>query len=234
MRLRLLGVLIVALSLGQLAKADSFSYSLGVSLQNTCLPGSVVSIDAFLMNTGSAPIVFAPSFPGGTPSAQGGSVPFAAVDGEGQWSILSSGFSYSNFYSQFAGVTVDPGHVFEFSYGTFQAPTNQAMGTSATPELNFGIEFTDMIEGNLLGICPQECGFNNTPHPTFTLGNATSSSDLTFFQGTVVDRSPVSVPEPPQWEFLTLTLATLAVLLGCRHRNRQLRLAPAKYRFIAS
>src|ERR1051326_9484414 len=100
MQSRLLGVLIVLLSLGQLAKADSFGFSLGVSLQNTCMPGSVVSIDAVLMNTGSTPIVFAPK------GGHSGSVPFASVDGEGQWSILGSGFSYSDFNSQFAGVTV--------------------------------------------------------------------------------------------------------------------------------
>ena len=220
MQSRWLGVLIVALSLGQLAKADSFSYSLGVSLQNTCLPGSAVSINAFLMNTGSAPIVFAPSFPGGTPSAQGGSVPFASINGDGQWSVLSSGLSLSNFYSQFAGVTIDPGHVFEFSYGTFQAPTNQALGTSATPGLNFGIDFTDLIEGNLLGICPQACGYNNTPRPTFTLGNSSSSTDLTYFQGNVVDRSPVSVPEPPLSELAGMTFTALALGICSRQRKR--------------
>ncbi|HEY6184915.1 MAG TPA: hypothetical protein VIW67_21915 [Terriglobales bacterium] len=221
MQSRLLGVLIVLLSLGQLAKADSFGFSLGVSLQNTCMPGSVVSIDAVLMNTGSAPIVFAPK------GSHSGSVPFASVDGEGQWSILGSGFSYSDFNSQFAGVTVDPGHTFQFSYGTFKAPMNQPLGASATPQLNFGIDFTDLIKGNLLGICPEACGFNNTPHPTFTLGNSSSTSDPTFFQGYVVDRNPVSVPEPFPWEFVYMTFAALGMALLYRYNYRP-RLALTK------
>ena len=77
MRFHLLMILAIAVTFGPRANADStFGYSLGVSLQNTVVPGSMISINAFLLNTGSTPIVFAPSFPGGPPSAEGGSLPF--------------------------------------------------------------------------------------------------------------------------------------------------------------
>jgi hypothetical protein len=222
MRLRLLIVLTAALALGQQAKADSiYSYALGLSLQNTCLPGSEVSINAFLLNTGSAAITFAPNFPGGLPSAQGGSVPFLSFnDGDSQWSILNNGFSSPNFFAQFGGVTVDPGQVFQFTFGTFEAPQNQPLGASAIPQLNFGIDFTDSIEGNLLGICPGDCGFNNTAHPIFTLGNTSSNTDLTYFQGTTIDRSPVSVPEPSTWQLTIVALTTTAGFFLYQNKKR--------------
>jgi hypothetical protein len=206
------------LALGQQAKADStYGYSLGVSMQNTIVPGSTVSIEEVLLNTGSLPIVFAPSFPGGPPSVQGGSVPFAAISSGGQWSILDNGFSFGNFFGQFAGVTVAPGQQFQFTLGTFLAPTSQPLGTSATPNLNFGIDFTDTIEGNL--------NENNIPRPSYTLGNAPSSSDLTFFQGVVVNRETVSTPEPP-----TGILGLVAMLVGLAYVLATKRFQPAHTR----
>jgi hypothetical protein len=211
MRLRLLVALTLALGLGQQVRADSvFGYSLGVSLQNTVVPGSLVTMDAILLNTGTLPIVFAPSFPGGTPSAQGGSVPFGAVSADGQWSILGNGFAFGNFAGQFAGVIVAPGAEFQFSIGTFQAPANQPLGTSAMPQINFGIDFTDTIEGNLSAVCPGACTYNNPADPSFTLGAAPGSSGITFFQGVVVDNTPVPVPEPAAWELLGITGIAMA------------------------
>ena len=218
MRTPLLVVMTVALALalGQQARADSgYGYSLGVSLENTVTSSSLVTIDAVLLNTGSQAIVFAPSFPGGTPSAQGGSVPFAGIGAGGQWSVLNNGFSFGNFAGQFAGVTVAPGASFQFSFGTFQAPSNQPLGSSAVSQLNFGIDFTDTITGNLLVGCRGTCTYNNAPNVTFTLGNTPSSSSTTFFQGLVVDSTPVPVPEPAAWEFLGVAAITLA---GCFRR----------------
>jgi hypothetical protein len=204
MRLPLLAVLTVAFALGQQAKADTmYGYSLGVSLQNTVVPGSVVSINAVLLNTGSLPIVFASS-------SQEGSSIFAGVNADGQWSILDNGFSFGDFAGQFAGVTVAPGQTFEFSMGTFLAPTDQPLGTSAMPGLNFGIDFTDSITGNLLGVCPGACDYNNQAHPTYTLGTVPSSSAVTFFQAVVVDKTAIPVPEPFSWELLMLAAIALA------------------------
>jgi hypothetical protein len=94
--------------------------------------------------------------------------------------------------------------------GTFQAPTNQPLGTSATSNINFGIDFTDTITGNLLAVCPGACTFNNAPQLSFTLGNAASSSNITFFQGVVVDKTPTPVPEPTSWELLGIAAIAMA------------------------
>jgi hypothetical protein len=204
-----LGLAILLLAANPVAKADGvYGYAFGISLQNTVVPGSDVTIEAVLLNTGSLPIVFAPSFPGGLPSVQGGSLPFASVGSNGQWSVLSNGGFFGDFSQQFAGVTVAPGQSFQFTFGGFEAPTNQALGTSAMPQPNFGIEFTDTIEGNLLALChPGGCNFDNTPNATYTLGNSSSSSPITFFQGLVVDTGTgriVTAPEPPSGILLLL------------------------------
>jgi hypothetical protein len=219
MRFRLLVLLAVALALGQRAKADaSYDYSLGVSLQNTVVPGSLVSINAVLQNTGTATIVFAPSFTSGTPSAQGGSLPFGGAGTGGQWNILGDGFTFN--FGQFAGVTVAPGQAFDFAFGTFQAPTNQAMGTSATLEINLGIDFTDTITGNLDPVCPGACTFENSPTLDFTLGNNASSSKINYFQAAVPPIVPVvvQVAEPASWELLGFAAVAMA---GCLCRLRR-------------
>jgi hypothetical protein len=209
----ILAVVIVSVSLTFLSPNNAtaspmYGYSFGVSLQNTVVPGSVVSISAGLKNTGDTSIVFPPSFPGGMPSVQGGSTPFAGTNSSGDWSILSNGFTFGpsfgiqDFFVQFENIIINPGDVFSFVFGTFIAPTDQPLGSSADPGLNFGISFTDTIIGNLLGIS-NHYSFNNSPRPFFTLGNQGFTSDLTFFQGLVVDTTtgqiisgPAPIPEP--------------------------------------
>src|SRR6266496_333442 len=204
MWMRFFGIILLVSVLGQPAKADPvYAYSLGVSLQNVCVPGSVVSVDGVLLNTGSAAIVFGP----------GAGSPFAGVSGDGQWNVLSNEFSFGDFFGQFQGISIAPGQGFQFSFGTFHAPLTQPMGTSATPGVNLGIDFTSMIEGNLLGICPGACNYDNQPTITFTLGNSASSSDPTFFQAVVVDHTPVSVPEPSFREMAGF--AIIVSLVGC-------------------
>lgn len=213
MRLRLVVVAGLVLALAGAANADSvYGFALGVSEQNTVVPGSVVSINATLLNTGSTAITFAPSFPGGTPSMEGGSVPFAGVSSGGQWSILGNGFSFGNFFAQFAGVTINPGESFDFALGTFQAPTDQPMGSSGIAQFNFGIDFTDTIVGNLLVDCHPVCSVNNLPNPSFMLGDSASSSDLRYFTAEVAGQGPVNVPEPPAWEMVSL--AAVAMIAG--------------------
>jgi hypothetical protein len=224
MRFPLSSSCLLMLAVAQQAKADlMYGYSIGVSLHNTIIPNTSVSIEAVLLNTGSIPIVFAPGFPGGPPSVQGGSTPFAGLNATGQWSILESGFSFGDFFGQFAGVTVLPGDTFPFAVGTFLAPSNQPLGTTATPAVNFGISFTDTIWGNLLAICPGACSYNNAPTMTFTLGNVASTSDIVFFQGIVVDvEHPVidtgQIPEPSTWLLLTTVIAL--TLTGVRRASR--------------
>jgi hypothetical protein len=219
MRFRVLLLLAATLAFGQWAKADaSYDYSLGVSLQNTVAPGSLVSINAVLLNTGTATIIFAPAFTSGTPSAQGGSVPSGGAGEGGQWNILADGFSFN--LGQFAGVTIAPGQGFAFTFGTFQAPTNQPTGSTATLGVNLAIDFTDTITGNLEAVCPGACTFQNSPTLDFTLGNTASSSSMTYFQATVPPIVPtvVQVPEPASWELFGFTAIALA---GCLLRFRR-------------
>jgi hypothetical protein len=224
MRLHTLLFFAAMLWMGKHARADLlYDYSLGVSLENTVVPGSLVSITAVLLNSGSLPIVFAPSFPGGPPSVQGGSVPFAGIGSSGgEWNVLASGFSFGDFFGQFARVTVAPGNTFQFTVGTFIAPTNTPMGSSARAKLNFGIDFTDTIVGNLESICPGACDYDNGPTLTFTIGSAPSQSDLTFFKGIVVDEANL-VPEPPAW----ILLGTVTAIAAFSVRPRKLISPPS-------
>jgi hypothetical protein len=114
-------------------------------------------------------------------------------------------------------VTIAPGKAYNFAFGTFQAPTDQPMGTSATLEINLGIDFTDTITGNLDPVCPGACTFQNAPTLDFTLGNKASSSNITYFQAAVPPIVPavVQVPEPASWELFGFTAIAI---VGCLRR----------------
>jgi hypothetical protein len=227
MRLHWLAVLGCALALAAPAKADSFyGFILGVSEQNTVLPGSMVSINGVLLNTGSTAISFAPSFPGGPPSTEGGSVPFAGISSGGQWSILANRFSFGDFLAQFAGVTVNPGESFAFTFGTFQAPSDQPLGSYSTAQLNFGIDFADGVTGNLLTDCHPVCNVANLPNPRFTLGNTASNSDMQYFSAQVDGQRPVNVPEPSSWEMLGLAVGAIGMIIVGRQRLKRMVAAP--------
>lgn len=200
-----LGVLAL-LSVSRVYAAPIYGYSLGVSLENVVVPGSIVSIDAGLANTGDTPIFFPPAITGGPPSVQGGSVPFAGANASGDWSILAYDFTFGptfgtqDFFNQFEGVVVNPGEFFGFVLGTFRAPSNQPLGSSATPGFNFGIDFTDTIIGNLLGISGPGFNygaFNNAPTVVYTLGVAAVTSELSFFEGLVVNTATGEVVSGP-------------------------------------
>lgn len=194
------------LSLSHVHAAPIYGYSLGVSLENVVVPGSIVSIHAGLANTGDTPIFFPPTITGGPPSVQGGSVPFAGANASGSWSILANDFTFGptfgveDFFDQFEGAVVNPGEVFGFVFGSFRAPAEQPLGSSATPDFNFGIDFSDTIIGNLLGISGP--GFNygafdNVPTVVFTLGVAAATSEMSFFEGLVVDTTTGQVVSGP-------------------------------------
>jgi len=182
-------------------------YSFGISTEVTITSGEVVFIEASLRNLGDESIVFAPSFPGGVPSVQGGSVPGAGANGGG-WNILSNGFTFGptvgleDFYSQFEGISINPNEELDFILGSFIAPTNEALGQSAISQFNFRLSYTDNIQGTLSGISGSGfdySGFNNTPTVNFTLGTSHSSSTKEYFTGIVVDTSNGSLLSSPNW-----------------------------------
>jgi hypothetical protein len=198
---------LVFVSLNQVYAAPIYGYSMGVSLQNIVVPDSIVSIDVGLANTGNMPILFPSTITGGRPSVQGGSLPFAGANSTGDWSILANDFTFGptfgiqDFFDQFEGVVVNPGEVFSFIFGTFQAPSNQPLGSSATPGFNFGIDFTDTVIGNLLGISGpgfNYSAFDNAPSVVYRLGGAAAASKPSFFEGLVVDTTTGEVISSPK------------------------------------
>ncbi|MDO9102556.1 MAG: hypothetical protein Q7J20_05655 [Candidatus Nitrotoga sp.] len=212
-----LGIL-VFLSLSHVHAAPIYGYSLGVSLENVVVPDSIVSINAGLANTGNTPIFFPSTISGGPPSVQGGSVPFAGANASGDWSILANDFTsgptfgIEDFFDQFEGVVVNPGEVFGFVFGSFRAPSDQPLGSSATPSFNFGINFTDNVIGNLLGI--SGTGFNygafdNAPTVVYALGVAAVTSELSFYEGLVVNTTTGEVVSGPK----TSTILEPSILL---------------------
>ena len=216
-----LGIL-TFLSLSTVHASPLYGFSLGVSLENVVVPNSIVSIHAGLANTGNTPIIFPSTITGGRPSVQGGSVPFAGANASGSWSILANDFTFGptfgvqDFFDQFEGAVVNPGDIFGFVFGTFRAPGNQPLGSSATPSFNFGIDFTDTVIGNLLGISGP--GFNygafeNAPTVVFGLGVASATSELSFFEGLVVDTTTGQVVSGPTISPIPEP-STLLLLLG--------------------
>ncbi|RZL00715.1 MAG: hypothetical protein EOP36_14590 [Rubrivivax sp.] len=198
---------------GHASAAPIYGYALGVSLHQLVVPGQLVNIHAQLMNTGSTPIAFPAQITNGPPSVQGGSTPFGGANAGGQWDILAQGFQFGpsgdvNFFRQFNGVVINPGETFNLVFGHFRAPLGEALGTSATPSIDLGLNFTDSIVGVLdMG----EFGFHNTPVLKFTLATAPSVSKVSFFEGLVFDQvsgqiihkpSAPAIPEPSSiWLF---------------------------------
>jgi hypothetical protein len=231
------------LSLSRVHAAPIYGYSLGVSLENVVVPNSIVSINAGLANTGNTPIFFPSTISSGRPSVQGGSVPFGGGGtSSGDWSILANDFTsgpifgIENFFDQFEGV-VNPGEVFGFVIGTFRAPSDQPLGSSATPRFNFGIDFTDNVAGNLLGISRYGVfnygAFNNAPTAVYTLGVAAVTSELSFFEGLVVNTTTgevisgpatSTIPEPST--LLLLSGGLMGFHLTRRSRGRAASGAP--------
>jgi hypothetical protein len=230
-------VLLAVLALLSLDRAHAtpvYGYAFGVSLVNIVVPGSVVSIEAGLMNTGDTPIVFPSSITGGPPSVQGGSVPFAGAGWGGQWNIGANNFSFGptfgvdDFFDQFEGAVVYPGDVFHFVFGTFLAPIDESLCSVATASFNFGIDFTDTVLGNLLYGAHGVYTFDNTPTVAFMLGGIGITSHLTFFEGQVVDTTtgrifsgPATTPVPEPSTLLPLAsgLAGLGGMAWRRHRR---------------
>lgn len=202
------------------------AYSFGASLDNTVVPGSIVSIEAAIRNTGTDPIVFPFTFSGGLPSAQGGSLPFGGGLGfqGGDWQPVN--FT-QDFFGPFEGVTIAPGATFEYLYGTFEVPAGLAPGASVLEGIGIGIDFTDTIIGNLFLVAG--IPFDNFPILRFTIGETASKSPLSFFDALVVDRSsgqilsgppgfPAPVPAPSTASLLASGLAALGGIAWRQHR----------------
>lgn len=192
-----------------------YGYAFGISLDNIVVPGTLASIQAGLENLGDTPIVFPiqPGFPRAGAGWGRGDGPWSPID------TLKFGPSRSHqlFFQQFSGVTINPGDTFTFILGTFYAPTNQPLGTSSKSGVNCLIDFTDTISGNLLGFSSSiglydYSSFDNSAHPTYTLGATSSNSGFSFFQGLVIDRATGEIiSAPPSF----VSEPSSATLLAC-------------------
>lgn len=223
-----LGIAGVALTLFfNAAKAEIvYGYSLGVSLTNQVIPGSLVNIGASLRNTGNQPIRFAPSLPGYNPDTAGGAIPFWGASFVEGWDTVTN-INYPT-YTFFEGRVIDPGDTVDFTYGSFTAPSDPTAGNFVVLHLNFGIQFIADIVGNLLGISNDSFDysrFDNAPFVYYTFGDVASSSVRTFSDGLVVDSTgriisgPIpgasAVPEPSTYA----SAGVLALLLTIAARR---------------
>lgn len=214
-----------------------YGYSVGVSLINTVVPGSVVAIPGVLKNTGNQPIRFAPSLTYGPPSVQGGSLPTFGMAYFGGWNILDSNFRFgvsSDYFAEFAAVNINPGDSFYFTIGTFTAPTDRPLGSAGFIGYELNLNISDDIRGGLRGpsgLTYDYSWYNNIPILGFTMGTSSSRSDYTFYDAIVVDistgaifpRLPITaapVPESSTLLPISCVVGFATMLSAWRRRQR--------------
>ena len=184
------------------------AYALGVFPHYTVIPGEIVRISATLWNTGSATIVFPPTFTNIEESPlrwNGGAGPsqsdFSFTHGP-TFGISGEHFPGEDFLKQFAGIAVAPGEKFNFIWGTFQVPTDQPQGTLIKAELlNFQVFFTDTIFSSLGPVRKPGVfdfmDYEKRPTVTFMLGNQEEGEpELSFFEALVFDTTTGEILSP--------------------------------------
>jgi hypothetical protein len=168
------------------------AFEFGISVDNAVAPGSVFAIPAAIKNTGDIPIVFAQNLNDRVgqevpPSVQGGAVPAITFSWPiGRWSI--DRFAAVS-RTKFAGVTLAPGEVFKFIFGSFKVPKAPMGSTSCSSVVDLSIRLTDTIIGQLLNSKGAEFCFptNVGPNLRFRIDAKSASSGLSFRPARVID-----------------------------------------------
>ena len=167
-------------------------FELGISVDNAVAPGSVYAIPAAIKNTGDAPIAFAQNLSDSVgqevpPSVQGGAVPAITLGWPtGAWSINQ--FAPVS-RKKFAGLTLAPGEVFKFNFGSFTVPKAPMGSTSISSIVDLSIRFTDTITGQFSAARNVEFDFPTKVGPTlrFRIDAKSASSGLSFRAARVID-----------------------------------------------
>ena len=160
-------------------------FELGISVDDAVAPGSVYAIPAAIKNTGDAPIAFAQNLSDSVgqevpPSVQGGAVPAITLGWPtGAWSINQ--FAPVS-RKKFAGLTLAPGEVFKFNFGSFTVPKAPMGSTSISSIVDLSIRFTDTITGQFSAARNVEFDFPTKVGPTlrFRIDAKSASSGLAF------------------------------------------------------
>jgi hypothetical protein len=167
-------------------------FEFGISVDNAVVPGSVYAIPAAIKNTGDAPIAFAQNLSDSVgqevpPSMQGGAVPAITLGWPtGAWSIkLFAPVSREKF----AGLTLAPGEIFKFNFGSFTVPKAPMGSTSSSSIVDLSIRFTDTITGQFSAVRNLEFDFPTKVGPTlrFRIDTKSASSGLSFRAARVID-----------------------------------------------
>ncbi len=164
----------------------------GISVENAVAPGASYTIPAAIKNTGDVPIIFAKNLSDDVgqevpPSIQGGAVPAITFGWpSGDWSLAHFA---AGSRSQFSGVVLPPGQVFEFSFGTLRVPNAPIGGVTRTSLVDFSVRLTDTVKGSLLNARGARFHFptNVNPTLTFTIAAESGPSALTFAPARVID-----------------------------------------------
>jgi hypothetical protein len=167
-------------------------FEFGISVDHDVVPGMPHAIPAAIKNTGDVPIVFARDLSDNVgqespPSVQGGAVPAITFGWPtGDWTITH--FEPVS-RTQFAGVVIQPGHTFEFTFGSLTPPPAAIGSVSRTGVVDFSIRFTDTIIGQLLNASGAQFNFPTNMNPILVFKTAPQSarSELTFNSARVID-----------------------------------------------
>jgi hypothetical protein len=167
-------------------------FELGIAIDNAVAPGSLYAIPAAIRNTGDLPIVFAQNLSDNVgqevpPSVQGGAVPAITFG----WPV--GGWSIKHFEAvsrtKFGGVVIQPGHVLEFTFGSFMVPTAPFGSTSRSSVVDLSVRFTDTIVGQLLNVSNTQFRFPTNVNQTirFTIAAKSAAGALSFCPARVID-----------------------------------------------
>jgi len=168
------------------------AFEFGISVDNAVAPGALYTIPAAIRNTGDSPIVFAKALSDNVgqevpPSVQGGAVPAITFGWPtGDWTTVH--FEPVS-RTQFAGVIIAPGGLFEFNFGSLTIPNAPIGGTSRSAVVDFSIRITDTIMGQLLNMSGAEFQFPTNVNQTliFKVAAQSAPSGLSFNPARVID-----------------------------------------------
>src|SRR5262244_407661 len=147
MLLRALSIIAFAIAISNAHAALAVpSFEFGTYTENFVVPGSIVTINGTLTNTGDSAIQFSSMLlsQSGSPSQMGGSLPGGSIFSSGlvlgDWAIDNTTFvafgdgtspGTASFFVAFNGLVLEPGHSVNFPYATIKVPSGLAPGSDA-------------------------------------------------------------------------------------------------------